>query len=41
LARFGGPFGAFSGLAFGGMLPRPVADFFFGPEQQEVTDTEP
>jgi hypothetical protein len=40
-ALIGGAIGVFFGLAFGGMLPRSVADFFFGPEQQEATDTEP
>jgi hypothetical protein len=40
-ALIGGGVGVFFGLAFGGMLPRSVADFFFGPEQQETIDTLP
>ena len=32
-AFIGGSLGAFFGLAFGGALPRSVADYCFGPEE--------
>jgi hypothetical protein len=31
-ALIGGSLGVFFGFAFGGMMPRAVADFCFGPE---------
>jgi hypothetical protein len=34
-ALIGGSLGVFFGFAFGGMMPRVVADFCFGPEEPE------
>jgi hypothetical protein len=36
LQQTGGVVGVFFELAFGGVLPRHVADWCFGPEQSEV-----
>ena len=35
-AGIGGFVGVFFGLAFGGVLPRRIADWCFGPEQPDV-----
>jgi hypothetical protein len=35
-ALIGGSLGLFFGLAFGGALPRSVADYLFGPEETDA-----
>ena len=35
-ALIGAALGTFFGLAFGGALPRGVADYCFGPEEQDA-----